>query len=354
MKTAFITGCTGQAGSFLAELLIEKGYNVFGLSRRKSCDDGTKNLQKVINHSNFHLVSGDVTDAAQMIRLIDEIQPDEIYHLAAQSFVAESWRSPQATMDINVGGTLNILEAARIYTSNPNNCITPKIYLACSSEMFGKVQETPQKETTPFYPRSPYGVSKCATYWMGKNYRESFDLFICNGILFNNESERRGKEFVTRKITNYVGELYHKLEQPCPVIVTSDPYGQVITQTLKHGIQKLELGNLDAKRDWGYSPDFVRAMWAMLQMNTPNDFVIATGKQYSVKDFCQIAFDAIGEDWKEFVVVSDKYFRPAEVETLLGNYAKAEEVLDWKPSISFRQMVKRMVENDIRLHKEKS
>ncbi len=211
MKTAIITGVTGQDGSYLAELLLEKNYSVFGISRRKATDDGTKNLKRVLDHPNFNLVSGDITDSGQMMRLVDEINPDEVYHLAAQSFVAESWRSPQSTMDINVMGTLNILEAVRTYVGNPDHYATPKVYIACSSEMFGKVKETPQKETTPFYPRSPYGISKCAAFELGRNYRESFNMFVCNGILFNHESERRGLEFVTRKITNYVGELSRKL-----------------------------------------------------------------------------------------------------------------------------------------------
>lgn len=328
-KTAFVTGAGGQCGSFLCELLLEKGYIVFGLNRRKATDNGHRNLKNIIDHKNFNLISGDITDASCMIRLVEEIEPDEIYSLAAQSFVGESWKSPQATMEINSGGTLNILEAVRIYTSNPNHYITPKVYLACSSEMFGKVQEVPQNEQTLFYPRSPYGVSKCATYWMGKNYRESFGLFVSNGILFNNESERRGYEFVTRKITDFVARL-------------------------KLGLTKenLKLGNIKAKRDWGYSFEYVEAMWLMLQQDKPDDYVIATGKEHSVEDFAKAAFSVVGLDYQNHIDIDKKFMRPAEVETLLGDASKAKKELGWEPKITFEDMIKRMVLNDIEINKK--
>lgn len=326
MKRALITGCNGQDGSFLAEFLLDKEYNVYGISRYKATSDGLGNLKQAMNNERFHLLNGDVTDAHQINSLIKDIQPDEVYHLAAMSFVAESWNSPQATMNINVGGTLNILEACK------SNKSDTKIYLACSSEIFGTVTETPQTENTPFNARSPYGVSKIATFELGRNYRDSYNMFVCMGLLYNHESKRRGVQFVTRKITNFVGKL------------AADKCSEN---------EKLELGNLDAKRDWGSSEDYVEAMWLMLQQDEPDDFVIATGKQYSVREFCDAAFEVIGKNYANYIVVNPKYFRPAEVNALLGDATKAKERLGWTPKTSFIEMVEIMVQNDRKIWEEK-
>ena len=336
MKNALITGITGQDGSYLAELLLEKGYNVYGIMRRKSVVD-YGNVDHIKDKINF--IYADMTDPISLISAMKISQADEVYNLAAQSFVATSWDTPIGTAEIDALGVTNMLEAIR--TVKPS-C---RFYQASTSEMFGKVQEIPQKETTPFYPRSPYGVAKLYGHWITKNYRESYGLYACSGILFNHESERRGKEFVTRKITDAVARI-------------------------KHGVQDhLELGNMDAKRDWGHSKDYVRAMWLMLQQDKPDDYVIATNETRTVREFVETAFahagitvewqgsgvDEIGIDkatGKTIVSVNKKFFRPAEVDVLLGNPAKAETVLGWKREISFSDLVERMVKNDMALVEE--
>ena len=333
MKNALITGINGQDGSYLAELLLSKGYNVYGILRRKSVVD-YGNVAHIKDKIKF--IYADMTDVVSLINAMRISQADEVYNLAAQSFVATSWEQPIATTEIDAVGVTNMLEAIRL--------INPKcrFYQASTSEMFGKVQAIPQDENTPFYPRSPYGVSKLYGYWITKNYRESFGLFTCNGILFNHEGERRGKEFVTRKITDTVARI-------------------------KLGCQDcLELGNLNAKRDWGHSKDYVKAMYLMLQQDEPDDYVVATGETRTVRDFAKIAFekvgmnvefsgegvDEIGTDTatgKVVVKVNPAFFRPAEVELLIGNPKKAEEKLGWKREISFDQMVERMVSTDMAL-----
>lgn len=333
MKKALITGITGQDGSYLAELLLSKGYAVYGLVRRKSKLDfnNAAHLQGQVN-----FVFGDMTDLASLIRALEISEADEVYNLAAQSFVTTSWETPLSTADINAIGVTNILEAIRL--------IRPKarFYQASTSEMFGKVQAIPQCETTPFYPRSPYGVSKLYGHWITKNYRESYGMFACSGILFNHESERRGAEFVTRKITIAIAKI-------------------------KAGLQDcLELGNLDAKRDWGHSQDYVRAMWLMLQQDTADDYVIATGETHPVREFVTLAFEEAGMpvEWhgqgvdeyatlkgsdKVVVKVNPKFYRPAEVDLLIGDASKAESALGWKREISYPELVKRMVTNDQKL-----
>ena len=336
MKSALITGITGQDGSYLAELLLEKGYKVYGLVRRKSKLD-FNNAEHLKGKVEF--IFGDMTDVSSLIRAMKISKADEVYNLAAQSFVATSWESPLATAEIDGVGVTNILEAIR--TVKPE----ARYYQASTSEMFGKVQEIPQKETTPFYPRSPYGVAKLYGHWITKNYRESYNLFACSGILFNHESERRGEEFVTRKITKAVARI-------------------------KNGMQDLlELGNLDAKRDWGHSKDYVQAMWLMLQQEEPDDYVISTGETHPVREFVTLAFEAAGMEieWhgkgvdeyatlknseKVVVKVNPKFYRPAEVELLIGDCSKAEKKLGWKRNVSYEQLVKLMVENDLKLIEE--
>lgn len=333
MKHALITGITGQDGSYLAELLLEKGYEVYGIWRRKSVIDygNVAHLKDKI-----HFIYADMTDVVSLISAMKISQADEVYNLAAQSFVATSWEQPITTADIDALGAVHMLEAIKIVKPEA------RFYQASTSEMFGLVQETPQSEKTPFYPRSPYGVAKLYGHWITKNYRESYGLYACSGILFNHESERRGKEFVTRKITASIARI--KLgKQDC-----------------------LELGNLDAKRDWGHSQDYVRAMWLMLQQDKADDYVIATGETRSVRDFVTAACKKAGItiNWsgsgveekgtnattgKVIVKVNPQFFRPAEVELLLGNPAKAEKVLGWKRTISFDELVGRMVENDLKL-----
>lgn len=333
MKKALITGITGQDGSYLAELLLEKGYEVYGIMRRKSVVD-YGNVEHIKDKLNF--IYADMTDVVSLIRAMRISQADEVYNLAAQSFVATSWEQPLATADIDAIGVTNMLEAIR--TVKPE----ARFYQASTSEMFGLVQEMPQKETTPFYPRSPYGVAKLYGHWITKNYRESYDLYACSGILFNHESERRGKEFVTRKITDAVARI-------------------------KLGVQDhLELGNMDSKRDWGHSKDYVHAMWLMLQQDKADDYVVATGETRTVREFVELAFGHVGIDveWKgegvdeigidkatgkTIVKVNPKFFRPAEVDVLLGDPAKAEKTLGWKRDISFSQLVERMVKNDMAL-----
>jgi GDPmannose 4,6-dehydratase len=317
---ALITGITGQDGSYLAELLLEKGYEVFGMVRRSS----TENFDR-INHirDKIHLRQADLLDQLSLTRLIEECQPDEIYNLAAQSFVPTSWNQPMLTGEFNALGVTKILEAIR----QVNKKI--KFYQASSSEMFGKVQEVPQNEKTPFYPRSPYGVAKVYAHWITVNYRESYGIFAVSGILFNHESPRRGLEFVSRKITDSVARI-------------------------KLGVaKKLYLGNLDAKRDWGYAGDYVKAMWLMLQQKEPEDFVIATGKNHSVRELAQIAFGHVGTDYKNFVEVDPKLVRPAEVDVLLGDSSYALKKLGWKVEVSFEQLIRMMVDADMERVKKK-
>ena len=335
MKKALITGITGQDGSYLAELLLEKGYEVYGLIRRKSTSEygNVKHLADKI-----HFIYGDMGDIISLIKAMQVSQADEVYNLAAQSFVGISWSEPLFTNEVDGVGVTNLLEAVRMVKPQA------RVYQAATSEMFGKVQEIPQKETTPFYPRSPYGVSKLYAYWICKNYRESYSMFVSCGILFNHESERRGKEFVTRKITNTIAKIKHGKEE-C-----------------------LYLGNLNAKRDWGHSRDYVEAMWMMLQHEKPDDFVVATGKTYTVREFVEEAFSCAGYEieWqgegvneigvdkntgKVLVRVSEEFYRPAEVELLIGDSTKARTTLGWEPKTDFKGLVKAMVTNDLELEK---
>jgi GDPmannose 4,6-dehydratase len=338
MKRALITGITGQDGSYLAELLIRKGYDVFGLVRRKS-QYGFGNASHLEKQVTF--IYGDMTDLPSLVHAMKVSRADEVYNLAAQSFVATSFEQPIVTSDINGLGVTNLLEAIRLVNHKA------RFYQASTSEMFGLVQETPQSETTPFYPRSPYGIAKLYAHWMTINYRESYDMFACSGILFNHESERRGKEFVTRKITDAVAKI-------------------------KLGLQShIELGNLNAKRDWGHAKDYVYAMWLMLQQESPDDYVIATNETRSVREFVTHAFESVdiqikweGEGINEvgldaktkqlLVKVNPAFFRPAEVEILKGNPSKAETKLNWKRQISFAKMVSLMVQNDLELNKQSS
>ncbi len=312
-KTALITGITGQDGSYLAEFLLEKEYEVYGLIRRSS----SPNLSR-ISHISDHikLLSGDVTDQTSLDTALSVSQPDEIYNLAAQSFVATSWDQPTLTTEINGVGFVRLLEAVRHSGRNI------KIYQASSSEMFGLVEESPQNENTRFHPRSPYACSKVFGHHVAVNYRESYDMFVCSGICFNHESPRRGLEFVTRKITDGVARIYHKQAS------------------------KLRLGNLDVKRDWGFAGDYVRAMWLMLQQDKADDYVIATGEQHTVREFAESAFKQVGLDWEKYIEVDPQFFRPAEVTTLCGDASKIRK-LGWKPEVSFRQLVKVMVEADM-------
>jgi GDPmannose 4,6-dehydratase len=314
MKRALITGITGQDGSYLAELLLEKGYKVFGLRRRTSMPI-LCNIEHIKHEIEF--VEGDLLDLGSLINAVKIACPDEVYNLAAQSFVGTSWNQPGLTAQVTALGVTNILEAVRLVVPDA------RFYQASSSEMFGKVVETPQKETTPFYPRSPYGVAKVYGHWITVNYRESFNLFACSGILFNHESPRRGVEFVTRKVTDAVARI-------------------------KLGLQsELRIGNLDAKRDWGFAGDYVKAMWLMLQQEKPDDYVIATGDTHTVRELVEIAFDYVGLNWREYVVVDPKFERPAEVDLLLGDCSKAREKLGWSPSVSFEELVKMMVDSDL-------
>ncbi len=333
MKNALITGITGQDGSYLTEFLLEKGYCVYGIMRRKSVLD-FGNVEHLKDR--IQIIYADMTDMASLIKAVAASMPDEVYNLAAQSFVMPSWDQPLVTANINAVGVVNLLEAVRIIKPDA------RFYQASTSEMFGLVQEIPQRETTPFYPRSPYGVAKLYGHWITKNYRESFGLFACSGILFNHESERRGKEFVTRKITQAVARI-HMGSKEC-----------------------LELGNMDSKRDWGHSKDYVEAMWLMLQQEEPDDYVIATNETRTVREFVEKAFQAagitvvwegsglyeVGKNKKTgdvIVKVNEAYFRPAEVDILLGDPSKAEQVLGWKRKISFQELVERMVKSDLEL-----
>ena len=320
MKKALITGITGQDGSYLAELLLEKGYQVYGLSRRTS----TQNFERIehIIHE-IELISGDLIDQHSITNAVQAVQPDEIYNLAAQSFVQASWNQPVLTGEFTALGVTRVLEAMRL--AKPD----AKFYQASSSEMFGKVQQTPQVESTPFYPRSPYGVAKVYGHWITVNYRESYDLFACSGILFNHESPRRGLEFVTRKIANGIARV-------------------------KLGKQKtIRLGNLEARRDWGYAPDYVEAMWLMLQQDKPDDYVIATNETHSVREFLQIACEVAGlPDWEAAYEHDKKYDRPAEVDLLIGNPEKAKQNLGWSPKTTFKDLVRIMVEAELKAEAE--
>ena len=317
MKRALITGINGMDGSHLADLLLEKGYKVFGMERRCSSPN-RRNSHHLEGKITF--LTGDLTDQNSLMRCLKESDPDEIYNLAAQSFVGASWGTPEQTSDVTGLGVLRMLEAIREYNKGI------KFYQASTSEMFGKMVENPANENTPFYPRSPYGVAKLYGHWITKNYRESYDMFNVSGILFNHESERRGVEFVTRKITDGVAKIHLGIED----FVT--------------------LGNLDSKRDWGYSPDYVESMWLMMQHETPEDFVIATGESYSIRQFLDAAFTAVGiENWEKHVKQDPRYMRPAEVDVLRGDSTKAKETLGWSPTTPFDEMVRRMVKNDIKL-----
>jgi GDPmannose 4,6-dehydratase len=321
MKRALITGITGQDGSYLAELLLQKGYEVHGIIRRASSfnsgridhlyqDRHTRGVKLFLHY-------GDLSDTVNLVKLLYDLKPDEIYHLGAQSHVRVSFDIPEYTADITGVGTIRILEAIRETKSRP------RFYQASSSEMYGKVAEIPQRETTPFHPRSPYAVSKVFAYWATVNYREGYNLFACNGILFNHESPRRGETFVTRKITRAVAHI-------------------------KLGLQeKLYLGNLDAKRDWGYAPEFVEAMWLILQQEQPDDYVIATGETHSVQEFCEEAFGHVGLDWHQYVEIDKMYYRPAEVDLLMGDASKAKKLLGWQPTTRFKDLVKLMVDADV-------
>lgn len=328
MKKALITGITGQDGSYLAELLLEKGYEVHGIIRRAS----TFNTDRIdhlyqdphINGVKLFLHFGDIGDSTNLIKLLYRIQPEEIYHLAAQSHVRVSFDIPEYTGDVTGIGTIRILEAIR------ETGLKAKFYQASSSEMFGSVQEIPQRETTPFHPRSPYGVAKVYAYWITVNYRESYGLFACNGILFNHESPRRGETFVTRKIT-------------------------LAAARIKAGLQdKLYLGNLDPKRDWGYAKEYVEAMWLMLQQDEPDDYVVATGETHSVRDFLEEAFSYSGLNWQEHLEIDPKYYRPAEVELLVGDASKAKRRLGWEPKTRLKELVHLMVDEDFKLAEEET
>lgn len=314
--TALITGITGQDGSYLAEFLLEKGYHVVGMVRRTSTVrfDRLRHIQDRLT-----LVPGDLLDEVSLIHILREYRPSEVYNLAAQSFVQTSWSQPVFTGEVTALGVTRILDAVRI--------VDPAIrfYQASSSEMFGKVQEVPQRETTPFYPRSPYGVAKVYGHWITVNYRESYGMFAASGILFNHESTSRGVEFVTRKITDAVARIHLGLQK------------------------ELHLGNMDAKRDWGWAPDYVRAMWLMLQQDEPDDYVIATGETHSVEEFCDLAFKHVGLNWRDHVVTDTRYMRPAEVDLLVGDATKARDKLGWRTTVTFEEMVRRMVDADIRL-----
>jgi GDPmannose 4,6-dehydratase len=329
MRRALITGITGQDGSYLTELLLEKGYEVHGIIRRSS----TFNTDRIDHlyrdphdpEARVFLHYGDLTDGTGLRRILERVQPDEVYHLGAQSHVRVSFEQPEYTADVVATGTLRLLEALRDYSRANGKAV--RVYNAGSSEMFG-ASPPPQREGTPFYPRSPYGAAKVAAYWYAVNYREAYGMYICNGILFNHESPRRGETFVTRKITRAVGRI-------------------------KLGLQeRVYLGNLEAKRDWGYAGDYVEAMWRMLQQEEPDDYVVATGESHSVREFCEEAFGLVGLDWREHVVVDPRYFRPTEVDELRGDARKAREKLGWEPRVGFRELVRMMVEHDLELARQ--
>lgn len=324
-KRALLTGITGQDGSYLAELLLEKGYEVHGIIRRTSTFN-TDRLDHVYidphnEEARLFLHYGDLTDGTMMRRLLEQVEPQEVYNLGAQSHVRVSFDSPEYTTDTVAMGTLRLLEAIRDYQQRTN--LEVRFYQAGSSEMFGKVQEIPQKETTPFYPRSPYACAKVYAHWQTINYRESYDLFACNGILFNHESPRRGETFVTRKITRAVARIVAGQQK------------------------KIYLGNLDSKRDWGYAKDYVKAMWLMLQQDQPDDYVVATNETHSIREFLDIAFTHVNLDWHDYVEFDPRYLRPAEVDLLIGDSTKARQQLGWEPTVTFEQLVHLMVEADL-------
>jgi GDPmannose 4,6-dehydratase len=313
-KTALITGITGQDGSYLAEFLLGKGYRVCGIVRRAS----TENAQRIEHlRDRIELFQADLLDQTSIAQVLDQVHPDEVYNLAAMSFVPTSWSQPVLTAEFTALGVTRLLDALRAH------CPKARFYQASSSEMFGKVRETPQSEVTPFHPRSPYGVAKVYGHYITVNYRESYGLYACSGILFNHESPRRGMEFVTRKITHGVARIKHGLDN------------------------QLRLGNLQAKRDWGFAGDYVRAMWMMLQQEQPDDYVIGTGETHSVEEFVRLAFSRAGLDWRSHVVIDPAFYRPAEVDLLLANPTKSQKVLGWKPHLSFEQLVHLMVDEDI-------
>ncbi len=325
MKKALITGIDGQDGSYLAELLLSKGYQVHGVVRRVALEDPEHQLWR-IRHllKKVKIHAGSMESFASLFKVVNKVKPEECYHLAAQSFVSYSFEDEFSTINTNINGTHYILTAIKELAAR---C---KFYFAASSEMFGKAKEIPQDEETPFHPRSPYGISKVAGFDLTRNYREAYGLFACNGILFNHESPRRGFEFVTRKITNAVAEI-------------------------KFGLAKeLRLGNLNARRDWGFSGDYVKAMWLMLQQDKPDDYVIATGETHTVKEFVQVAFAHAGLDWKKYVKVDKNFYRPAEVNILLGDYSKAKKKFGWKPQVKFKELVKMMVDADLKRLREKA
>ena len=314
MPKALITGITGQDGSYLAELLLEKGYDVVGMLRRSS----TVNFERIAHIQNdIELAQGDVIDGASLVHVLRDHEPEEIYNLAAQSFVQTSFGQPVLTGEVTALGVTRMLDAIRVVSPEA------RFYQASSSEMFGKVTEVPQSETTPFYPRSPYGVAKVYGHWITVNYRESYGMHASSGILFNHESPRRGTEFVTRKVTEAVARIKAGL------------------------IDEVRLGNLEAQRDWGHAADYVEAMWLMLQQDSPDDYVICTGETHTVQRLCEVAFGAADLDWEQYVKVDEKFYRPAEVELLIGDASKAEEKLSWKPKISFEQLIAEMVESDV-------
>ena len=319
MKTALITGINGMDGSHLADFLLEKGYKVYGMERHSSIKNRT-NTKHLENNENFEFITGDLTDSTSLLSVLSTAQPDEVYNLGSQSFVAESWNTPEQTSNVTGLGSLRILDAIR--TLNMNT----KFYQASTSELFGRMIENPATERTPFYPRSPYGVSKLYAHWITKNYRESYDMFNTCGILFNHESERRGHQFVTRKISDGVAKIHHGLQD------------------------FITLGNLEAKRDWGYAPDYVESMWLMLQQDNPDDFVIATGKTHTIREFLDSAFDVVGiTDWDKYIKQDPRFMRPAEVDVLRGDASKAEYELGWTPKTDLQGLVKNMVESDIAL-----
>lgn len=318
MSTAFITGVTGQDGAYLAALLLDKGYTVIGLKPRRSIgSDSLARLDWLGITERVTLVDGDLIDLASLIRILQDYQPDEVYNLAAQSYVGSSWQQPLLTGQVTGIGAVNVLEAIRLVRPDA------RFYQASTSEMYGMIQEPEQSESTPFYPRSPYACAKLYAHSMTVNYRESFEMYACSGILFNHESPLRGLEFVTRKVTDGVARIAEGQQQT------------------------LRLGNIDARRDWGHAEDYVRAMWMMLQQEQPEDFVIATGVTTTVRDMCHLAFDHVGLNADDHIVIDPEFFRPAEVEVLLGNPGKAREVLGWEPKISLRQMIEQMVDADL-------
>ena len=318
MKTALITGVTGQDGSYLAELLLKKDYEVYGIVRRSS----SSNFERIKHiQDDLKLLQGDLLDQNSLIEAIEASCPDEVYNLGAQSFVPTSWNQPVLTGEFTALGVTRILEAIRLVNKKI------RFYQASSSEMFGKVAEVPQNEQTVFYPRSPYGVAKLYAHWITVNYRESYDLFCCSGILFNHESPRRGLEFVTKKVSNGVARIKMGLSN------------------------ELRMGNLDAKRDWGFAGDFVEAMWLMIQQDEPEDYVISTDEAHSVKELVEVAFDHVGLNWKDYVVVDHKFVRPAEVDLLLGDSAKARNKLKWQPKVKFEELIRMMVDYDIERYK---